>query len=99
MLILSRRLNDEPLVLELAADVDPNTPIGEVFGHNGVRLYVRQVKGTSVRLGIDAPQAIACRRGELEPWNGGTKASGLTAENRKGGPTVQWRRRRTLHTS
>ena len=63
MLIITRKPG-QIIRVELAADTDPATPIGEVLAEGAIEIIVAQVHGAYVKLGVAAPLALAVRRTE-----------------------------------
>ena len=64
MLIITRKAG-QAIRIELAPDVDPATPVGEVLAEGAIEIIVAQVRGSYVRLGVSAPLALAIRRAEV----------------------------------
>lgn len=63
MLILTRRPN-ESIILSLSDDIDPKTPISEIFSQS-IEITPLGIKGNQVRLGINAPDGITILREEI----------------------------------
>lgn len=63
MLIITRKAG-QVIHIELAADTDPATPVGEIFADGPIEIIVAQVRGAYVRLGVSAPLTLAIRRRE-----------------------------------
>jgi len=63
MLIITRKPG-QAVCIELAPDVDPATPIGEILTDGAIEIIVAQVRGMYVKLGVSAPLALAIRRAE-----------------------------------
>ena len=63
MLSLSRRVG-KSLVLSLSDDIDPNTPVGEIFS-DPIIIKLLKRDGKQFKIGIDAPLAISIVRDEL----------------------------------
>ena len=62
---LLARYPDPGIVIRLADDVDPETPVGDVFAEP-VRIEVVQVsRGGQVRLGIEAPTKLTILHEEV----------------------------------
>jgi sRNA-binding carbon storage regulator CsrA len=64
MLVLTRR-PDESLIIQPAQGIDPTMTVAELFAAGPLVVEVLAVNGPQVRLGIDAPQALAIVRDEL----------------------------------
>ncbi len=64
MLILTRKPG-QSFKIELG-DIDPRTPIGEVFADGPIEILVTVVKGSRVRLGIQASPGLSILRSELQ---------------------------------
>lgn len=65
MLIITRRIG-QAIRIELGPDIDPATPIGQVFAEGVIEVIVAQVRGAQVRLGISAPLSLVVLREELK---------------------------------
>lgn len=63
MLILTRKPG-QSFKVDLG-DIDPRTPIGEVFADGPIEILVTVVKGRQVRLGIQASLGFSIMRSEL----------------------------------
>ena len=63
MLIVTRKPG-QVVRIELAADTDPATPIGEILAEGAIEVIVAQVRGSYVKLGVSAPLTLAIRRAE-----------------------------------
>lgn len=64
MLIRTRKPG-ESLYLFLSDDVDPKTPIGEVFGDGPIVVRVGELKANAVRVGVEAPCDVLILRDGL----------------------------------
>ena len=64
MLVLTRK-PDESLIIEPAQGVDPTLTLAELFAAGPLVVKVLEINGHQVRLGIDAPAALAIVRDEL----------------------------------
>jgi sRNA-binding carbon storage regulator CsrA len=64
MLILTRTIG-QGIRIELSPAIDPNTPIGEVFGRGSIEIVVAYLRGVHVRLGVTADPAFTILRDEL----------------------------------
>lgn len=58
------RKEGESIYLTLSEDVDPNTPIGELFSEL-IEIKFYEWRGRKIALGIDAPREIRVLRDEL----------------------------------
>lgn len=63
MLILTRKAG-ESFVIALG-DVDPNTPVGELFARGPIQITVTCVRQHQLRLGIEADTRFLILRSEL----------------------------------
>ena len=63
MLTLSRR-EGEALLIQLADRVDPSTPVGDLLA-DGLYLEVSKLRGTRVKLSVDAHPGFSIVRSEL----------------------------------
>lgn len=62
MLILTQR-EDEKIDISLREDIDPSTPVGDLFNGSQITLTFLDTSPSSVTLGIDAPdQMLILRR-------------------------------------
>ena len=57
------RMEGESIFLTLSEDVDPNTPIGELFSEP-IEIIFYEKRGNKIALAIEAPQAFYISRGE-----------------------------------
>ena len=64
MLVLTRRVGESILVFP-SDDIDPDTPVGELFGKGPIRITLTRVSGNQARLGIVAPDTLAIAREEV----------------------------------
>lgn len=64
MLVLARK-PDETIRIDLMEDVDPRTPVGELFASGAIEITVAGVKGMQVKIGIRAERRFRVLRGEL----------------------------------
>ena len=62
MLMLARH-EGESIIIKLADDVDPATPIGELFSEP-IEIKFYEQRGKKISLAIEAPQAFYISRGE-----------------------------------
>jgi len=67
MLFLTRTLG-ESVYIDLMEDIDPRTPVGDVFERGPIAVVVTSIRGGEVRLGISAGPALRILRAEL--WAG-----------------------------
>ena len=65
MLIVSRR-NAESILIEPAKDLDPATPVGEIFGDGPIEITVFSGAGHRVKMGVAAPSALSIWRKDAE---------------------------------
>lgn len=65
MLIITRRVG-QVICIQLDPNIDPETPIGDIFAEGVIEVMVAQVRGAQIRLGISAPQAFTILREELK---------------------------------
>ena len=65
MLIITRKIG-QSIHIELAPNLDPETPIGQVFREGAIEVIVAQVRGSQVRLGITSPLSLLVLREELK---------------------------------
>ena len=65
MLIVSRR-NAESILIEPAEDIDPETPLREIFGDGPIEITLFSGAGHRVKMGVDAPRALTIWRKEPE---------------------------------
>ena len=61
MLIVSRR-NAESILIEPSKDLDPSTPVGEIFGDGPIEITVFSGAGHRVKMGVAAPSALSIWR-------------------------------------
>ena len=66
MLVLTRRPGQR-LTIHLQGNVDPATPIGELFAAGPIEVIVGRIEGDRVRIGINAHPDLAIARCEREP--------------------------------
>ena len=66
MLMIARR-EGEALELSLSSNIDPDTPVREVFGNQPIIIKVDKLHLNQVKLAIDAPIEIQILREELLP--------------------------------
>lgn len=64
MLTLSRR-QGESLYLSLSDDIDPRTPVGEVFASGPIVVRIARLKQNSVKVCVGAPEGVIVIREEL----------------------------------
>lgn len=64
MLMIARK-EGEILELSVSPNIDPNTPISEVFGDRAIKIKVDSPHLNQVKLAIDAPPDILILREEL----------------------------------
>ncbi|MEM7611959.1 MAG: carbon storage regulator [Pseudomonadota bacterium] len=61
MLIVSRR-NAESILIEPAKDIDPSTPVCEVFGDGPIQITIFSGAGNRIKMGVDAPSSLSIWR-------------------------------------
>lgn len=66
MLVLTRKTKQSVLI-ELAEDVSPQTPVGELFKDGPIVVRLLEAGAGQARIGIQAPGALRIRREELDP--------------------------------
>ena len=64
MLVLTRRPG-ESILIDIPEDLDPNTPVSELFANGPMEVRILSRKASSVRIGIDAPEDLEIMRSEL----------------------------------
>jgi sRNA-binding carbon storage regulator CsrA len=64
MLILTRRAGESFVILP-ATGLDPATPVGALFEHGPIEVFVTQVVGARVKLSIAADERLLILRREL----------------------------------
>lgn len=64
MLVLTRRVG-ETVFLFPSDELDPNTPISELFKNGPVEITLTRVNGNQARLGIVAPREFTIAREEV----------------------------------
>lgn len=64
MLIITRK-RGQIIRIEPAPDTDPATPIGDIFAQGPIEVIIAQIRGSQIRLGINAPLSFTILRGEL----------------------------------
>jgi len=65
MLVLTRRVG-ESLRIYLGEDVDPNTPVGDLFADGPLEIMVVRFTGNQVKIGIAARPEFVVLRSELD---------------------------------
>ncbi len=68
MLILTRHRGQSVLLMPYP-ELDPKTPISELFKHGPIKVSIVDIGQNRMRLGIDAPPGIVVLRQELPPSN------------------------------
>ncbi len=66
MLILTRKPG-QAVQIDLMADLDPRTPIGELFAQGPIEIVVTGIRGEQVKLGLTADPCFRILREELRP--------------------------------
>ncbi len=64
MLVLTRRVGESIFILP-SGDVNPQTPIAELFKDGPIQLTLTRVNGNQARLGIVAPHSLTIAREEV----------------------------------
>lgn len=64
MLILTRKPS-ESVYIDLTEDLDPSTPIGDIFSNRRIEITIARVRGDQVKLGIHADPRLRILRAEL----------------------------------
>lgn len=64
MLILTRKPG-ESVYIDLIEDLDPRTPIGDVFKDRRIEITVARIRGDQVKLGVRADPRLRILRAEL----------------------------------
>lgn len=65
MLVLTRRVG-ESLRIYLGDQVDPKTPVGDLFAQGPIEVMVVRFTGNQVKIGISARPEFAVLRAELD---------------------------------
>lgn len=65
-MIFVTRSPSQSVYIALGPDVDPATPVGEIFKGGPIRLRVVTAHGSQVRLGVELPPLLEMRR-EAQP--------------------------------
>lgn len=66
MLILTRHRGQSILLMPYP-ELDPKTPIGELFRRGPIKVSIVDIGQNRMRIGIDAPPGIVVLREELPP--------------------------------
>ena len=62
MLILTRK-SGQVVIIDMMEDLDPKTPIGELFARGPIQIMVTDIQGTQVKLGFTAdPRFLILRK-------------------------------------
>lgn len=64
MLILTRKPG-QSVCIDLMEDVDPSTPIGDVFSHGPIEIRITHIRNKDVKLGFKADARFLILRLEL----------------------------------
>jgi sRNA-binding carbon storage regulator CsrA len=64
MLVLTRR-QGQSILIRPAPDLDPATPISELFSNGPIEVAVLGVDGKQIKVGVDAPRLLSVLRNEL----------------------------------
>ncbi len=78
MLILTRK-SGEAVHIDLMEDLDPRTPVGELFAQGPIEIVVTGVRGEQVKLGLTADPRFRILREELRPDTPATHRLSRTA--------------------
>ncbi len=65
MLVLTRKPG-EALLIEPEDTATAETLAAELLAHGGLTVWIREIRGNSVRLGIEAPPTLKILRAELQ---------------------------------
>ena len=63
MLILTRK-SGQVVIIDMMEDLDPQTPIGELFARGPIEVMVTDIQGTQVKLGFTADPRFLILREE-----------------------------------
>lgn len=66
MLILTRRSGQSIRIMPYP-ELDPATPVGELFKHGPIAITILDATPNRLRLGIEAPSGLLVLRDELPP--------------------------------
>ncbi len=66
MLILTRKVG-HAVHIDLVEDLDPRTPVGELFSQGPIEIVVTGIRGEQVKLGLTADPRFRILREELRP--------------------------------
>ncbi len=66
MLVLTRKPG-QAIQIDLMEDLDPRTPVGELFGAGPIGIIIGGRRGDPVKLGIHADKRFRILRDELRP--------------------------------
>jgi sRNA-binding carbon storage regulator CsrA len=66
MLVLTRKPG-QAIQIDLMEDLDPRTPVGELFAQGPIEIIVGGIRGDQVKLGINADKRFRILRDELCP--------------------------------
>ncbi len=66
MLVLTRKPG-QAIQIDLMEDLDPQTPVGELFGAGPIEIVIGGRRGDQVKLGIAADKRFRILRDELCP--------------------------------
>jgi sRNA-binding carbon storage regulator CsrA len=64
MLILTRRVGESFIILP-GAELDPATPVGDLFQHGPIQVGVAQISGVRVKFSVAADERLLILREEL----------------------------------
>ncbi len=78
MLILTRKPG-QAVEIDLMEDLDPRTPVGELFAQGPIEIVVTSIRGEQVKLGFTADPRFRILREELRPDTPATHAFPRTA--------------------
>ena len=63
MLVRYRKI-DQSFTLRLSDEIDPSTPVGDIFEEGEIVVWLNSVTETTARLGVEAPRAFKVLRTE-----------------------------------
>ena len=66
MLILTRKPG-QVVTIDLLENLDPQTPVGELFVQGPIRIMVTAIQGGQVKLGLSADPRFLILREEISP--------------------------------
>ncbi len=66
MLVLTRKPG-QAVQIDLMEDLDPRTPVGDLFAQGPIEIVVTGIRGEQVKLGLTADPRFRILREELRP--------------------------------